>query len=168
MQGKMNPLQTQTYPKCCSTNIMMATFGLLTALTATQAPLHPTSFTRFRDSDTGLYWLVLNCPSQDSLLILAALLLLQEDNLLWLPFLFHLFALSLFSSPSLLCPFSLHSVTWPIYPPVARLITWLFSFILSFQMFCLVCMLKWWNTTSPISLCSFVKGFLSQLPILTV
>lgn len=103
MQGNLSP---QAPMKCYSPYIMRTTFWPLTALTAPLAPPHPP----ISGLQTwGLYWLVWDRPPQGILLILAALPPSQEDNLLWLPSISHLLALSLFLSLSLFCRFPLHS-----------------------------------------------------------
>lgn len=97
---------------------------------------HRTIRAHIRAADIGLYWLVWDRPLQDSLLILAALPPSQEDNLLWLPSLSHLLALSLFLS-FCLCFVNFHSTQLCCYmadvsPPLPP-IPWLsFSHFLFF------------------------------------
>lgn len=76
-------------------------WGPLLAPHCPNCPSSTGGLTPIRASDMGLYWLLLDRPSQVSLFILAALPPSQEDNLLWLPFISHVPALRLFSSHSL-------------------------------------------------------------------
>lgn len=101
--GKSEP-PPQHSPKCYCP---FTSWGPLLAPHCPNCPSSTGGLTPIRASDMGLYWLVLDRPSQVSLFILAALPPSQKDNLLWLPFISHVPALRLFSPDPLclyLCP----------------------------------------------------------------
>ena len=109
--GKFEPTGP---PKCfCPTS-----WGPLLDPYCPNCPSSTTAPAHIKAPDIGLYWLVWDRPPQGSLLILAALPPSQEDNLLWLPSISHLLALSLFLTLSVLSISTpLHSVVaWPTPP----------------------------------------------------